>query len=165
MELAPFIHLKKTASLARSLTRRDIYEWFVTKGYFPEAYVLPPCFRVTKHPAFGKVYTAHTKGNFKPKLTEYLSVQFPKTDYTDRTFGIIDPELNSDIAYILSKNWKTILNVLFHEGNKVCSYSFPIPLNSRKPGHIGNLRSGRLIYEFIEMAENDVAAISYGYRF
>jgi hypothetical protein len=92
-------------------------------------------------------------------------VHFPKSDYTDLTFGVIDPELNSDIACILAKNWKTVVNMIFHESNKVCSYSFPIPLDANTPGSIGSLRSGRMIYEFIEMAENDIAAIAHRFKY
>jgi hypothetical protein len=50
---------------------------------------------------------------------------------------------------------------MFHIENQVCSYSFPIPVDMKKPGMIGGLRSGRMIYEWIEMAENDVASIAF----
>ncbi len=164
MESTPKQHFGKTAKLAFLLKRPRIYEWLVTKGYFPESYVLPPCFSITKHPCYGKVYCAHTKKTYKPKITEYQQVHFPKTDFTDRTFGFIDPELHSDIAYIIAKNWKVIIGAIFHKDNKVCTYSFPIPLDSNKPGTIGGLRSGRMIYEFIEMAENDIASIAFNYN-
>lgn len=99
MVLAPYQHFKKTASLAKSLRRAAIYEWLVTKGYFPEPYVLPPCFSVTVFPEYGKRFFTYTANKFNPRVTEFKQVHFPKTDYTDRTFGVIDPELNSDIAY------------------------------------------------------------------
>ena len=165
MRYTPQSHQQKTAELARKLKQRDIYKWLVAKGYFPENYVLPPCFVVTAHPSFGKRYCSHTKKKFHPKISEYQQVHFPKTELTDRTFGIIDPEIHSDIAYIIAKNWKKIIGTLFNKNNKVCSYSFPIPLNSKMPGHIGGLRSGRMIYEFIEMAENDIASVAYKYKY
>jgi len=165
MLLAPHQHFKKTAQLAKALDRKSIYEWLVTKGYFPEPYVLPPCFVVTAYPKYGKVYFSHTQKKFSPPETEYQQVHFPKTDYTDRTFGIIDPRLNSDIACTIAKNWKTIVNSIFHQANKVCCYSFPIPLHSKTPGLIGRLRSGRMIYEFIEMAENDTAEIAHRFQY
>ena len=165
MLLPPQLHVKRTASLARNLERKTIYEWLVTTGYFPEPYVLPPCFAVTEYPKFGKRYFTHTSKKFTPRIAEYHQVHFPKTDYTDRTFGVIDPEINSDIAYTVATNWKTIVGAMFHKSNKVCAYSFPIPLDSKSPGSVGGLRSGRMIYEFIEMAENDIAAIAYRYKY
>ncbi|MCA3142378.1 MAG: RNA-directed DNA polymerase [Rhodocyclaceae bacterium] len=165
MALAPFNHRNQTEKLARALDEKDVYEWLVTKGYFPEAYVLPPCFAVTKHPKYGKVYFTHNAKGFTPRVTEYQQVHFPKTDYTDRTFGVIDPELHSDIAYAFASNWKTLLGVIFHPNNQVCSYSFPVPLDSKNLGSVGQLRSGRMIYEFIEMAENDIASIAHRFKF
>lgn len=165
MSRTPSNHFKRTANLAKALKPRDIYNWLVTRGYFPESYVLPPCFVVSNHPAYGKVYFSYTKTKYKPKVSEYQQVHFPKTDLTDRTFGVIDPELHSDIAYTLARNWKTIIKIIFHKDNKVYSYSFPLPLDNRKLGKIGGLRAGRMIYEFIEMAESDITAIAYGYKY
>src|SRR2546428_6836066 len=102
------IHFAKTAELARKLPRAKIYKWLVTGGYFPETYVLPPCYSVTKFPRYGKVYFQYSKKNFSPKITECQHVHFPKTELTDRTFGIIDPEIHSDIAFTISRNWRTI---------------------------------------------------------
>ncbi len=68
MPSQPEKHFRKTAALAASLKRPAVYRWLVTSGYFPESYVLPPCFNVTKHPAYGKVYTPHTKKNYKPPI-------------------------------------------------------------------------------------------------
>ncbi len=157
-------HFSRTKQLAKKLKRPQIYEWLVVKGYFPESYILPPCFMVTDHPKYGKRFFCHKPKLFKPKLCEYLQVHFPQTELTDRTFGVIDPEVHSDIAYTLALNWKSLLNKVFHKDNKVCSYSFPIPLDAKNPGKIGRLRSGRMIYEFIEMAENDVASIAHNYK-
>ena len=56
MALAPFNHRNQTEKLARALDEKDVYEWLVTKGYFPEAYVLPPCFAVTKHPKLSLIH-------------------------------------------------------------------------------------------------------------
>lgn len=165
MNLAPQQHLKHTARLASLLARRAIYDWLVTKGYYPESYVLPPCFKVTVHPTYGKLYFPYKPKKFSPRVSEYQQVQFPKTDYTDRTFGFIDPEIHSDIATTIAKNWKAVAKTLFHRSNRVCSYGFPIPLDSQSPGSIGTLRSGRMIYEFIEMAENDIAAIAHRFKY
>jgi hypothetical protein len=59
----------------------------------------------------------------------------------------------------------TILARLFHKDIKVFSYSFPIPLDAKNVGTIGGLRSGRMIYEFIEMAEHALASLAYRYKF
>lgn len=165
MPLPPEKHFRKTAALAASLKRPAVYRWLITSGYFPESYVLPPCFTVLAHPAYGKVYTTHTKKTYKPPIHEYIQVHFPKTELTDRTFGIIEPELHSDIALHIARNWKKIIGVLFHKQNKVCAYSFPVPVDKSNVGKLGRLRSGRLIYEFIEMAERDMAAVSYKFNF
>jgi hypothetical protein len=132
LDPAPIKHFRRTANLAAALKRSKVYEWLVTKGYFPESYVLPPCFVVVSHPPFNKVYFKLINKKFNPKITECLQVHFPKTDVTDRTFGIIHPEIHSDIASTIGRNWKTLLGCIFHRQNNVCSYSFPIPLDSRK---------------------------------
>ena len=41
MSLSPKEHFQRTKELAESLSKSAIYDWLVTKGYFPEAYVLP----------------------------------------------------------------------------------------------------------------------------
>lgn len=161
----PHAHIAHTHKLAKALSKSEIYEWLVTLGYFPESYVMPPCFKVSKHPEFGRLFFKVKNGKYKPRTTELSSIQFPKTELTDKTFGIIDPELHSDIAYLIAQNWPKIVARLFQKENKVCSYSFPLPLDARNQGAIGRLRSGRMIYEFIEMAENDLAAMAYNYRF
>lgn len=166
MPPSPRKHLRKTAALAKALKRRDIYDWLVTTGYFPEPYVLPPCFTVTSHPPYKKdYYFKYSKAGFRPRVDEYVQISFPKTEVTDRTFGTIHPDIHSDIARTIAKNWDALLLSLFGGGNQVCSYSFPIPLTARKRGRIGGLRSGRMIYEFIEMAEHDIASIAYRFKF
>ena len=173
MNCHPKEHCQKTKELALQLSKEKVYKWLVTEGYFPEAYVLPPCFKVTKSPEFGKTYFKfkqkeqkgkHKKTEFKPILSEIQQVNFPKTDFTDRTFGIIDPAIHSDISYIIANNWSTVVNSIYNDENQVYSYSFPFPLDSKKPGKIGKKRSGRMIYEWIEMVENDVASIAFQYE-
>lgn len=43
----------------------------------------------------------------------------------------------------------------------VSSYSFPIPVNRKKLGRMGELRSGRMIYEFITMTDDALATVAY----
>jgi hypothetical protein len=162
----PLIHTKITAKLAKKLPPEDVYDWLMTVGFFPENYVLPPCFVVDKYPKFGKVFCKTTpKGKYVPKTSALAEIQFPKSNYADRTFGILDPEIHCDLAYEIAINWKKLLKIFFNSENHVCSYSFPIPLDSNHPGTIGKLRSGRMIYEFIEMAENDIASEAYQYEY
>jgi hypothetical protein len=41
----------------------------------------------------------------------------------------------------------------------------PIPLNISKAGKLGDLRAGRMIYEFLEMAESDLVAEAHNYKY
>lgn len=160
-------HRKATKRLARSLKKTDVYHWLCERGYFPESYVLPPCFVVNQRPTKPKIYTKVTGGGKKYKVprTECLNVHFPKTEYTDRNFGLIHPEIHNDIAYHISTNWLTIVEKMVPKNSQVTSYTFPIPIDSRTPGRVGYLRSGRLIYEFIGMIDDDIASEAYKYRY
>ena len=164
MKSRPERHSQLTASLAKKLRPKDVFQWLVTEGYFPEPYVLPPCFSVREHRDYGKALWKIVKKGYGPRPTELLSIHFPKSDWTDRVFGIIDPNIHYDIALNLARNWKTVTATLFGGGTIVQSYSFPIPLNSKTPGYLGSLRAGRLVYEFIEMAERDLASEAYRFR-
>ncbi len=155
-------HRDGTKALAESLEKTDIYHWLIRYGYFPENYILPPCFEVSACPAKPKVYFK-VKKKFTPKRTECINVHFPKSELTDRTFGIIHPEIHNDIAYHIARNWKTILKAIFPENSRVTSYSFPLPIDAKEPGRLSYLRSGRLIYEFIGMVDDDIASMSYRY--
>jgi hypothetical protein len=156
-------HFEGTKKLAESLKKPDIYHWLVQYGYFPENYILPPCFEVSKKPIRPKVYNKVTKNKFSPKRTECINVHYPKSELTDRTFGIMDPEIHNDISYHIAQNWKTILKSMFPDKSCVTSYSFPLPIDAHNPGRLSFLRSGRLIYEFIGMVDDDIASMSYRY--
>lgn len=150
-----------TRELARALKPQDIYWWLLEFGYFPEAYVLPPCFRVAKMPAKRKWYYDSSKGFKGLKETECVRVHFPKTELTDRTFGIIEPRIHNDIAYHITRNWKAMVDAMIPSDSIVSSYSFPVPVNGKKPGRMGELRSGRMIYEFISMTDDALATVAY----
>jgi Reverse transcriptase (RNA-dependent DNA polymerase) len=158
-------HRRTTKDLAKSLVREELFRWLVHDGYFPESYVLPPCFVVKKAPPARKRYFKVTKnGNaFKPDRTECVQVHFPKTELTDRTFGIIHPRIHNDIAYDLTQNWKRVVEALIPKDSVVTSYSFPVPIAKRTPGRVGNLRIGRMIYEFIDMTDDDLVSVAYRY--
>ena len=93
-----------------------MYHWLLEHGYFPESYVLPPCFRVVRHPTtpklFAKVKKKKKGGELVLTVRRCADVHFPKTDLTDRNFGIMHPELHNDIAYHIARNWKTIVDHL-----------------------------------------------------
>lgn len=160
-------HRRTTKLLARSLNKAEVYHWLCESGYFPESYVLPPCFRVQKRPLKPKLYYKIKGGGkkYKPDITECIHVHFPKTEYTDRNFGLINPHIHNDIAYHLSRNWLKIVDCMIPDQSIVASYAFPVPIDSKNQGRIGCLRSGRLIYEFIGMVDKDIASIAYKYRY
>lgn len=160
----PAKHSQRTEELARSLQPKEIYEWLVTVGYFPEAYVLPPCFFVEKYPSYGTRYFP-IKKKYQPDISQLCELHFPKSELTDRTFSIIEPKIHNDIALEFAENWNTFLDILFNPNNHVYSYSFPIPIDPSNRGHLGKLRSGRMIYEYLEMAENDLVEEAYRYKY
>ncbi|MGB2972399.1 MAG: RNA-directed DNA polymerase [Candidatus Competibacter sp.] len=160
-------HRAETRELAKSLRKAQVYHWLIVEGYFPENYVLPPCFSVIKRPSRPKVFYKIIKKKkiteYKPDISECIKVHFPKSELTDRVFGIIDPYIHNDIAYHISRNWKKIVDKLIPSDSLVTSYSFPVPINASTPGRLGFLRSGRLIYEFIVMTDDGLASIAYKY--
>lgn len=156
-------HRKATHDLARALKPADVYRWLLEWGYFPEAYVLPPCFRVVEMPKRQKRYFDPKKKYKGLTESEYVRVHFPKTELTDRTFGIIDPKIHNDIAYHITRNWKAIVDAMIPRDSIVSSYSFPVPVMRKKPGRMGELRSGRMIYEFIAMTDDALATVAYKY--
>lgn len=160
-------HHQATRDLAKSLKAAEVYHWLVEYGYFPESYVLPPCFRVAERPAKPKCYTqVKKKGKtFEVPTSEFVKVHFPKSELTDRVFGVMAPEIHNDIAYHIYRNWKTIVDAMLPEKSCVSSYSFPIPIDAKHPGRLGHLRSGRMIYEFLGMIDDDLASIAYRYQY
>lgn len=159
-------HREATRVLARSLDKNDVYHWLCEKGYFPESYVLPPCFVVSNRPEKPKAFfTVPKKGNYNVPRSECLNVHFPKTEYTDRNFGLIHPEIHNDIAYHISRNWLKIVEALIPSKSNVTSYTFPVPIDSKTPGRVGFLRSGRLIYEFIGMIDKDLCSVAHRYSY
>jgi hypothetical protein len=158
-------HRDTTRRLARGLKWTDVYDWLVESGYFPESYVLPPCFTVKKRPASPKVFAKRKGKQFPVAVHECCEVHFPKSDWTDRHFGIIHPEIHNDIAYHLARNWKTVADALIPDDSDVTCYSFPLPVDSKRPGRVGQLRSGRMIYEFLWMTEENLAAVAYRYQY
>jgi hypothetical protein len=159
-------HREATRRLALNLKGGEIFKWLMLEGYFPESYVLPPCFKVVKYPHKRKLFhplPPNPRSPFSPTRRECIRVHFPKSEYTDRTFGVMHPEIHNDIAVHISKNWKKIVKAMIPNDSIVSAYSFPVPIDSKNPGRIGQLRSGRAIYEFIGMIDDDLASVAYRY--
>lgn len=155
-------HFKKTAKLVRAIDKKVIAEWLLTEGYFPEQYVLPPSFSVTDFKLKTKPYNKNLNDPARRKL---VTISYPKSLLTSRVFGIQHPFNYHDIVFHLIEDWKTVVDHIFHNDLKIFSYSFPIPVNARAIGKLSNLRSGRMIYEWIEMAEKDMVAEAHKYNF
>lgn len=153
------------------LDKEDIYTWLVTQGYFPEAYVMPPCFSVSSHPSCSSLFypckeKKTKKGDIKyeyyPDIQQLCELHFPKSKLTDRIFSIIHPKIHSDIAFICSENWKEILRLCLGSESLVYSYSFPeIPGNQETD----KTRSGRGIYAFTKKFETALISEAYQYKY
>lgn len=155
-------HSKETAKLVKAIDKKVISEWLLNNGYLPEQYVLPPSFSVTDFKLNSEPYNKNLNDLVRRKL---VTISYPKSLLTSRVFGIQHPFNYHDIVFHLIEDWGTVIDHLFHKDLKIFSYSFPIPLNARDIGKLSKLRSGRMIYEWIEMAERDIVAESHKYSF
>jgi hypothetical protein len=166
----PEKHYRTTYELIKKIPTEKIAKWLLEEGYYPEQYVLPPCFSINKfdfqkEPYFNVAKEPDGSIKYKPTISEQIYVSFPKSQLTERTFGIMEPRLYHDIVWYLIDEWNQVLSHLFHRDNTIFSYSFPIPVTKQDIGNIGCLRAGRLIYEFIEMAENDLVAEAHKFKY
>jgi hypothetical protein len=165
----PQKHFKETKRLITLVGKKAITNWIIKDGYFAEQYVLPPCFKVEtfnlKKKAYYIVKTQGTRVKFNVETFELNNIAFPKSQLTERTFGIINPKIYHDIVWHMKNEWSLILDHIFHKDIKIFPYSFPIPITSKNEKELGNLRAGRMIYEFIEMAENDLVAESHKFKY
>jgi hypothetical protein len=163
-------HWKKTKELIEKIDSKKIAKWLLEQGFYPEQYVFPPNFAVGKFKLnenpFHKASNKKGNGRFTPRLvpTEILNISYPKTELTDRIFGIYSPKYYHDIVWYIERHWSQIRNHLFSKHNRIFSYSFPIPISNDSVGEIGKLRSGRMIYEYLELAEKDLLSESYKYK-
>ncbi len=164
-------HWNETKELIARINSEKIANWLLEQGFYPEQYVFPPSFVINKFELnsepFYKANNKGGKGRFTPNLhsSEILNISYPKSELTDRIFGIYSPKIYHDIVWYIKKNWDQIRNHLFGNRNRIYSYSFPIPITSDSIGEIGNLRSGRMIYEYLELAEKDLLSESYKYKY
>jgi hypothetical protein len=166
----PEEHFNDTRNLIEKVDKKKIAKWLLEEGYYPEQYVLPPCFAAKKFELENKPYYEvkdKSKGRreFMPNRYEQINVFFPQSQLTDRTFGLIEPSIYHDIVWYLIDDWDSVIACLFNDDIKIYSYSFPIPIKKQSEGKLGRLRAGRMIYEFIEMAENDLVAEAHKYKY
>jgi len=165
----PRKHFFETKKLLKGVPSEKVAKWLLEEGYFPEQYIVPPTFKVLKFDLnttpFFEVDTTGANPKFEVVKSELITVSFPKTQLTDRTFGIIEPKIYHDIVWYLMNEWDLIIDHLFNSKNKIYSYSFPIPVTKKNEGELGHLRAGRMIYEFLEMAENDLVAEAFNYKY
>lgn len=156
-------HFKETKELVEAIPSQNMANWILNHGYFPEQYILPPSFQVSNFTLQTEPYKKLNKLN-RQKL---VKISHPKTNYSSKIFGIQHPCYYHDIVFYLEKNWNDIIEHLFNEKNKIYSYSFPIALTkkSRSKPELSNLRTGRMIYEWVAMAERDLVLDASHYQF
>lgn len=168
-------HFFRTKELFEYADKYDIDNWFLNKGYYPEQQIIPPNFTITgweiqEEPCFS--YEEIKKK--KIDRQSLVSLSYPKTNLvTTRDFSAIWPEYYHDLAWYLifdDDNRKLVTKILFPENTKIYSYSIPTPLIdgfSVPPSQtkIGNLRAGRIIYQWIEMAEKAIVTESCQYKY
>ncbi len=155
-------HFRNTEKLVRALDKKKIANWFLNEGYYPEQYVLPPSFSVSGFKLKNKPYN---KDFTNPARRSLVNISYPKSLLTSRIFGIQHPYNYHDIVFYLIEDWDNIMDKLFQKDLNIFSYSLPIPLNARESGELSPLRSGRMIYEWIEMAEKDIIAEAYKFNY
>ena len=93
----PEEHFKETERLISLVGDKLIADWLIKQGYYAEQYVLPPCFKVEKfklkRTAYFKVKTKGTRVEYNVSTADLMNVSFPKSQLTERTFGIIHPKI------------------------------------------------------------------------
>jgi hypothetical protein len=153
-------HVRELSNNAEG--KQEIARWILQEGYYPESYVVPPCFKMSDlRLQDNRIEQKQYKGNGWRSYT-LATLSFPKTGLIQRVFGIMHPHRYHDIVWELISDWDNVLTILFNPENEIYSYSFPIALSVNGKG---KLRAGRMIYEFLEMAEKDLVAEAYKYKF
>ena len=157
----PEEHYKETCSLLKAIDKNKIATWLLEEGYFPEQNILPPSFKVGTFILKNDPYIQDLKD---PPRRNLGCVSYPKSFLTSRVYGIQHPHHYHDIVYWLIKDWAAIIDHIFNNDNSIYTYSIPIPVNAKSKGELSPLRSGRLIYEWIEMAERDLVAEAHRFK-
>src|SRR5699024_11341028 len=92
-------------------------------------------------------------------------ISYPKSFITSIDFCIQYYYNYHVIVFHLIEDWESVVEHIFHNDLKIFSYSFPIPVNARAIGKLSTLRSGRMIYDWIEIAEKDMVAEAHKFNF
>lgn len=159
-------HFEETEELLRRVSEKNIASWFLNQGFFPEKYVLPPSFQVSNFDLQDKPFHQDfSKLKSKNKSQSLKSLSYPKTLLTSRKFAIQHPHYFHDIIFHMMEEWSFVLEHLFNKTNNIYSYSLPIPVSKNTKTGLSNLRSGRMIYEWIEMAEKHLVVDSVNYQY
>lgn len=146
-------HFRETEELIRSVPPEEVAQWLLQHGYFPESNILPPTFVSEDIKLQVERYNKDPKSLSRRKL---ISISYPKTLLSSREFSIQHPWNYHDVVFELRQQWNKVLNILFSPDQRIYSYSLPIPLTKSSNRNLSNLRAGRMIYEWIKMAENDL---------
>lgn len=154
-------HFRETETLVRDISSDDVANWLLNDGYFPEANILPPSFKIQRYELREQPYHRDVTNLARRQLT---FISYPKSLLTNRVFAIQDPRNYHDIVYYLHAEWDNILDILYPEKTKIYSYSMPIPVDKGDVGSVGSLRAGRMIYEWIRMAESDLVIDATSYK-
>jgi len=78
----PKEHITETKSLLKKISKANITKWLLEEGYYPEQYVMPPCFKIKKFelqadPYF-QVDTTGLQPKFDPEKSDLINISFPK---------------------------------------------------------------------------------------
>ena len=157
----PEEHYRETCSLLKAIDKNKIATWLLEEGYFPEQNILPPSFKVDNFVLKNVPYISDLKDQPRRNIG---CVSYPKSFLTSRVYGIQHPHNYHDIVYWLIQDWAAIIDHIFNNDNSIYTYSMPIPVNANCKGELSLLRSGRLIYEWIEMAERDLVAEAHRFK-
>lgn len=155
-------HFRETETLLRSVPKDDVANWLLQSGYFPENNVLPPSFNSQCLELKETPYHQDIKKLSRRKLS---AISYPKSLLSSRTFAIQHPWNYHDIVFYLHENWDNVLEKLFAPNLKIYSYSMPIPVTKKDGQNLSHLRAGRMIYEWVRMAENDLVLDATYFKF
>jgi len=158
-----YSHRKHTKYLARKLNKKDILSWLLEVGYYPEPYVLPPFFTVDSFDSDGYYYKDSDYKGAKIKWHEQKKVAYPNEGLTSRVFSLIHPKYYHDLAMLCVDSFDDFISS--YKSKRIFSYTFPIPLDSKRPGFVNTKRSERQIYEYIDAAEKSLLIDSLDYKY
>lgn len=154
-------HFRETEHLLRQIPNDEVSDWMLRRGYFPENHVVPPTYRTHNFTLQKKPYNSDITSLKRRKL---IALSYPKSLLTARKFAVMDPRNYHDIVFYLNQHWSKILDILFHNSLRIYSYSIPIPVKKDDSPGLSRLRAGRMIYEWIQMAENDLVSDAVSYK-